>query len=911
MNPSISFPIEGNCINLTIVEVKEQHEKEKQLYDIQHSNGIVDIFEGIYNSKTTIDLEDIFDICQKQAKRIFIFGRAGIGKSTFCRHIVYQWVTGSHWPKDQLLALIPLRHLTIENYPLLPPGQNYSLVDLIKEEVFQNDLSEKDEMLLKKQFDINKTLWILDGYDEIVQNVPPHLKCILKQLLRTPYHIITSRPYLVNTLSYEVQMEITGFSDKNIKEYVQQFFKQIKDECNDAPNTSETVLKLLRSNSSIWGVAHIPVNLELICSVWSNEDLSKTKQLTITSFYSTIIEWLCRRYMAAQNIIIQKIRKSEIYQCCQKELAFLELLAFDAMKTNTVIIPPSSLEKALDEVSVSFDGHPHILNIGILKSINKQGIGTQIEPGKDYYFVHFSFQQYFAARYLANALKGSSIETAIECIKDQKYSQRYALVFTFLSGLLYGNDAKECLNLFWNNILGKSSDLLGVQQMELVISCIEEISDKSILSRHTELLEWIGNCIKYSYSTKSKPIRRQLLQSLRKAQSVICQQTIINVLIDLLQCNDILIKAGVLFFISELAILNPSNGLITSITAALNDKNEEVRANACKALGKLDRKTTTDEVIDKLVCALGDKDENVRCYACKALGKMDRKALTNEVIIKLVSALGDESAFVQEKACDVLSKLGQEMTMDLVIGNLMRVIGGADEYVRANASKTLGNIGEKAATDEVIHRLVSVLRDEYENVRANACEALGKMGAKVATNEVIRKLMNALDDHDKNVRANACYALGSICEKSATNEVISKLVSVLGDNEEDARWNACEALGKIGEKATTNEVISPLLSALEDENEYVRVYAGEALKNLDKKLVATEVISRLVTVPEDQDESIRETTRETLEITDKLTARNEVIYKLVSALGDEDKNVRRRACETLGKMCEKKSRRVK
>jgi hypothetical protein len=121
--------------------------------------------------------------------------------------------------------------------------------------------------------------------------------------------------------------------------------------------------------------------------------------------------------LRTQDDQILQLSKGEIDQCCQKELAFLESLAFNAMETNTIIIRPSSLEKALVEAKVTSKENPHILNIGILKSFHKQGTGTQIETDKDHYFVHLSFQEYFAARYLINALKGSPTEKAIEFIK--------------------------------------------------------------------------------------------------------------------------------------------------------------------------------------------------------------------------------------------------------------------------------------------------------------------------------------------------------------------------------------------------------------------------------------------------------------------------------------------------------------
>ncbi|CAF4975305.1 unnamed protein product, partial [Rotaria sp. Silwood1] len=45
-----------------------------------------------------------------------VFGRAGIGKSTFCRYAAYQWATGAIWPEYELVVLIPLRSLTEQGY---------------------------------------------------------------------------------------------------------------------------------------------------------------------------------------------------------------------------------------------------------------------------------------------------------------------------------------------------------------------------------------------------------------------------------------------------------------------------------------------------------------------------------------------------------------------------------------------------------------------------------------------------------------------------------------------------------------------------------------------------------------------------------------------------------------------------
>ena len=73
-----------------------------------------------------------------------------------------------------------------------------------------------------------------------------------------------------------------GFTNENIEEFVRRYFKTIEynTEC----------LNFLKGHPSIWGTAHIPINLELICWLWSTGDLSRTKSqcLTIAALYSKI-----------------------------------------------------------------------------------------------------------------------------------------------------------------------------------------------------------------------------------------------------------------------------------------------------------------------------------------------------------------------------------------------------------------------------------------------------------------------------------------------------------------------------------------------------------------------------------------------------------------------------------------------
>ena len=354
INEEKCFPIEQSYINLAIVQSEDQREQEKKLSQVGHKDAIIGTFEEIYGTKTVIDVKDMFEQCTGGTKKVLVLGRAGIGKSTFCRYVTYQWAKGEIWTQYRLVILIKLRMLTNNRYP---SGRDYSPFDLVKKEYASRAiLQEEDRSHFEEQCRKGQVLWLLDGYDEFVQNIPEQLQDVFNLILNKYHHILTSRPYSI-TLSYDVKMEITGFTDDNSAKYIEQFFTQITDQLEDAASEAHRLKSFLESNPSIWGIAHIPVNLELVCSLWGDIDRSQTTILTMTGLYDNITEWLLRRYLLKQKNLpqtdINEMFENDVYRCCHKELLFLEALAFNAMNSSTLILQPSALERAFTHANVT------------------------------------------------------------------------------------------------------------------------------------------------------------------------------------------------------------------------------------------------------------------------------------------------------------------------------------------------------------------------------------------------------------------------------------------------------------------------------------------------------------------------------------------------------------------------------
>ncbi|CAF4946115.1 unnamed protein product, partial [Rotaria sp. Silwood1] len=278
--------------------------------------------------------------------------------------------------------------------------------------------------------------------------------------------------------------------------------------------------------------------------------------------------------------------------------------------------------------------------------------------------------------------------------------------------------------------------------------------------------------------------------------------------------------------------------------------------NACQALGQMDEKAATSEVINRLISALGDSNDHVRWSACQALGNMGEKAATSEAINRLISALGDSNDSVRWSACQALGNMGEKAATSEAINRLISALGDGNDSVRWGACEALGKMGEKAATSDVTNGLISALGDSNDSVRWGACEALGKMGEKAATNEAINGLISALGDNEFNVRSSAREALDKMGKKAATSDVINGLISALRDSNYNVRWNVCQALGNMGEKAATSEVIYRLISALGDSNDHVRWSACQALGNMGEKAATSEAINRLISALGDSNDSV-------------------------------------------------------
>jgi len=225
---------------------------------------------------------------------------------------------------------------------------------------------------------------------------------------------------------------------------------------------------------------------------------------------------------------------------------------------------------------------------------------------------------------------------------------------------------------------------------------------------------------------------------------------------------------------------------ITSLLAALDNPDSEVRRIAIEALGHNDSPDATAA----LIVMLNDRDSNIRSWAAGMLGGVGSTPGRPEAVEPLITALHDTDAYVRGDAAISLGLLRDHRAASA----LMQCLTDSSPAVRGHAANALGSIG----AGEASVLLATTLHDPERIVRVWSAVALRNLhwsGATDATPLAVPALIAALQDSDATVREKAANALGTIRDVRA----VDPLLAALKDDEVMVRYAAVEALEEIGD----------------------------------------------------------------------------------------------------------------
>jgi predicted NACHT family NTPase len=271
-----------------------------------------------------------------EPRRILIRGRAGVGKTTLCKRMVYDFIHHGTWTElfDRLLW-VPLRRLKGRR------DGPYNLGKLFHNEYFSQLKDEDGQRLAHALWDATlqnggRTLLILDGLDEVSGewNRDDDMSHFRKHLLDQPNVIITSRPNAdlpAGHRDLDLELETIGFYPDQVKAYIEADPK-VK------PRAKE-VQSFLQNHWLIQGLVRIPIQLDALCYTWEDFDLG-TVPNTMTGIYKAIVQRLWKkdalRLAKKPGGYVGSARPAEIERSVESEKALLECLAFNGLYSDAL-----------------------------------------------------------------------------------------------------------------------------------------------------------------------------------------------------------------------------------------------------------------------------------------------------------------------------------------------------------------------------------------------------------------------------------------------------------------------------------------------------------------------------------------------------------------------------------------------
>ena len=379
--------------------------------DLPRENDEVNVFEIF---KTLEKGEDVMTLVE---------GSPGIGKTTFCLKLAYDWAHGKipsecSFPKFEFVLLLKCRDI------------DGNIIDTIREQLLPRDIDEETvEKFLHFMKDIHnqeKILIILDGLDELPEKSQCHVDELLhRRILPFCYVLATSRQErgidVRKRFVFDIHLEIKGFTEGDAFEYIRKHFANIGR--GHSPK-GERLITEIKDNEFLHALRSNPLNLLLLCVIY--EDYEGKLPSSRSRLYQVIVLCLLRRYCAKHNLQAPE-GDDDLERYFEKDILALGELAWMCLLSDR----HGFRENELAELERRYKGLVS-RHIGLLY---KEESLKRLTPQHEYYFLHKTFQEYLAAAYVAHKLQRNQLNL-FEHFSFDDLVHKYRQVFLFVSGIL-------------------------------------------------------------------------------------------------------------------------------------------------------------------------------------------------------------------------------------------------------------------------------------------------------------------------------------------------------------------------------------------------------------------------------------------------------------------------------------------
>ncbi len=351
---------------------------------------------------------------KKPVRKLIVEGNAGIGKTTLCTMLAEGWAEGKILTQFDCVLLLPLRENRVSSAT--------SLAELFKllhssERIRTSVIEELEEKEGKG------VLIIADGWDELSEDNRSEgsflYDLFFGDILPFASVLLTSRPSASAPLhdlpSVDRLVEVVGFNEENIKQYIKSEFEQF-------PQKAFSLIEQLENNPVIQSVCSVPLNCAIVCNLWHTLDQELPR--TLTELYTQIVLSIILRNIKKKfpDCPIGLNRFDEIPNDLQDTFWLICEFAYECLLLDQLVLSEAELSSRLPEVG------DKLLCFGLLQSARSL---LPVGHGLSFHFAHLTIQEFLAALHLTTLPN----EEKLKVVEAHADSGRFDMVWRFMFGL--------------------------------------------------------------------------------------------------------------------------------------------------------------------------------------------------------------------------------------------------------------------------------------------------------------------------------------------------------------------------------------------------------------------------------------------------------------------------------------------
>ena len=428
-----------------------------------HLNEIFTRLKIVSKEKTrgvlTDDITDMTAIfkphveCQSP-RTVLIEGDPGMGKSTYCQKLAYDWATkqkdfNTSFPDIDVLLLLKCHEIRSDIWEAIDDQILPVEIEDGAKECFFRFIRENQE----------KVLLVLDGLDEMESGELKKISALFEGKELSCCHIVlTARHEVGRKLRRycDTLWEIVGFTRRDAKKFIRTYFRSIKKEY-----LTENLLKTIwgaGGRKDLYELTKNPLNVTLLCILC--EDFAGVFPASRTQLYNEIVLCVLRRYERKQGLSSKNENLVSVYK---EDLMHLGRLALQSLRKG----------------ELCFEEHEFSDNFIVLSKFGFLSVHSSSSKRiarVRYSFLHKSFQEFFSGFYLACQILDGNL-TCDSIATDQRFQDELEQVLLFMFGFITSTETVESLvkSMAANiNFVGGTSDRDISERFLLALGCIVE-----------------------------------------------------------------------------------------------------------------------------------------------------------------------------------------------------------------------------------------------------------------------------------------------------------------------------------------------------------------------------------------------------------------------------------------------------